>query len=1014
MLDVLGISHDDGIAEDWLSVVGEGNSGSLAARAHRSALTSPRPADVDFMDFFDRFEGVLDTVMERFESEFSQIFDRLDDLLAKEVPTAADATSLRQTFPAIRATSIRFFPRAGVAWLEPLRRAGYFTDPPTAEYDHASGMAALPFWPESEYLARVGKLDPVRAVSIAVAIPPTDNSRVNYDLVELALAVPAVDSERLVPNIIAALGTRFGVLIPHRVGELLVHLCAAGRVDQVIDLTNALLRGFPDRQQASRTDAYEAAEILREHLPAVVAAMGMPAFQLLTSLLDEELEDGAGQWSRAGGDDGSAMWRPMLGEPEPRVGSDLRQALVTVIRDAALSLAERGPDAATDVIAELESHSWLIFRRLSLHVLTAQAASLGDMVTERLTNHQLMSERWLAREYLLLARAGAASLNAAATRRIWTLIDRGPQIPAAEQDPQQPAPAADQFARSRLARWRRDRFAAFESVLPPEENAKYQSLVAEFEPAPDPAAPVPEIEFEEVPGVPTPSAAELAVLPTAALVELLRSWSPPAEDRWEQSAGALRGALHLAVREDARRVSLDAALFIGLPAAFVGAVFDGLWQAHGGGVELDWGRVMELAAWVDQQAVAELTAPSSQPHERQWREPRIDMLQLFIAGLSGELAQFTEEELERVLGIIERCCDDPDPDPGTEAVQAYDGDGGYLTFNVYAVRPYALEAAIALGLRLHAANQHGGVARVLAVLDQHLDRWQDSSLAVRAVYGKKFASLMRLNSGWAQQCIPAIFPVGADPQLLVDASLDAYLSSQRMSTEIWTVQAGTYSAAVDRMPEEGGRRSGEERAENLGWHLLYGLWNNLISIDSGDGLLRRYYAHVSPEVAAQLMSLIATRVHRQPAVDEALKARLTALWEFRLTAARSDRKWGIELREFGLWFASKHFTARWRLEQLITTLELAGEVDSEDKVLTELEALCPDHLYRCLDVLDMWADHGQWGRRTTRHLGTIRGVLGIGMAGDATAVVKSKRIISKLLREHNIDLRDLLKSDTTT
>jgi hypothetical protein len=45
----------------------------------------------------------------------------------------------------------------------------------------------------------------------------------------------------------------------------------------------------------------------------------------------------------------------------------------------------------------------------------------------------------------------------------------------------------------------------------------------------------------------------------------------------------------------------------------------------------------------------------------------------------------------------------------------------------------------------------------------------------------------------------------------------------------------------------------------------------------------------------------------------------------------------------------------------------------------------------------------------TRSLDDIRRILTVGVAGNPTAVQTSKRVISLLVRDHGIDLRDVLR-----
>src|SRR2546421_2231539 len=176
----------------------------------------------------DRVEQVLDAVLDRFETNYFAVFERLDLLLAITEPTVANARALRNNFPSSWAVSDYFFSRASAAWIRPLGEAGFLVNPPAALVDEDNGGLQLPPWPESQYLVRVAADAPASAVDAALAIQPTDNSRVNYDLVRIASAAPPGEDVRLVPKIVEALSTRFGVLIPHEGGGLVVQLCRGG------------------------------------------------------------------------------------------------------------------------------------------------------------------------------------------------------------------------------------------------------------------------------------------------------------------------------------------------------------------------------------------------------------------------------------------------------------------------------------------------------------------------------------------------------------------------------------------------------------------------------------------------------------------------------------------------------------------------------------------------------------------------------------------------------------------
>jgi hypothetical protein len=64
-------------------------------------------------------------------------------------------------------------------------------------------------------------------------------------------------------------------------------------------------------------------------------------------------------------------------------------------------------------------------------------------------------------------------------------------------------------------------------------------------------------------------------------------------------------------------------------------------------------------------------------------------------------------------------------------------------------------------------------------------------------------------------------------------------------------------------------------------------------------------------------------------------------------------------------------------------------------------------------VLERWVGAAPHPWLLTQSLDNIRRILIIGAAGNPTAVQTSKRVISLLARDHGIDLRDVLRGETS-
>ncbi len=72
-------------------------------------------------------------------------------------------------------------------WIEPLKVAGYFENPPSA-IPAGEGYVSFPIWWPAQFLKRVAPVAREDVVEILLGIGDTDNPRVLEDVVEIALS----------------------------------------------------------------------------------------------------------------------------------------------------------------------------------------------------------------------------------------------------------------------------------------------------------------------------------------------------------------------------------------------------------------------------------------------------------------------------------------------------------------------------------------------------------------------------------------------------------------------------------------------------------------------------------------------------------------------------------------------------------------------------------------------------------------------------------------------------------
>lgn len=152
ILAAYGIDDSDDAARAWLWLAGWEEDTALARLAHRRGLGPPRDTE-DVRRAWEEVQGLLDIVLEKFETRFLEPFRLLDELLAKPAPSAADVKRLRNNIPQNPVTLGFFFEKLqDPTWLPLLRKEEFFAHPP--EPEHTEDGTILPPWPVSRYLSR--------------------------------------------------------------------------------------------------------------------------------------------------------------------------------------------------------------------------------------------------------------------------------------------------------------------------------------------------------------------------------------------------------------------------------------------------------------------------------------------------------------------------------------------------------------------------------------------------------------------------------------------------------------------------------------------------------------------------------------------------------------------------------------------------------------------------------------------------------------------------------------------
>jgi len=873
-----------------------------------------------------------------------------------------------------------------VEWLRPLTERGFFAKPPKPEKDESKGTIGFPPWPESRYLARMASVNPEMVFKVIIQIPDTENASVNEDLVDAALAMPPDLAAKLVEKAKAWARSSYQLFLPEKLGNLVAHLARGGETDVALDLARVLLEVLPDQKRQKKTidddtyglppeatarfDQWDYEETLKKHIPELVKAAGIRAFDFLCDLLETAIRLSRRDGEKGVPEDYSYIWRPAIEEHPQNIGHSLKDSLVTSIRDAAESIIQTESVNIKVLVDRLESRPWRVFHRIALHLLRCFPDVSSELIAERLTDHDLFEDGCCRHEYTMLL-GGCYSLLSPQQRKVilgW--IEQGPDLERFKEKEEQFSGKrpTDKEAQRYRRYWQRDRLAWFKESLPKAWKQHYEELVNELgEPE------HPEFASYSVSWVgPTSpkSAEELKTMTVPDIAKFCKTWKP-SRDRMTPSPGGLGRALSPVVEEDPARFSEGANEFLDLDPNYVRALLSGFRDALKKERTFDWIPVLDLCNWVLKQP-REINGSRHEESDKDphWGWARKTIAGLISAGLKEDPGCIPYDLRKTVWDVIEPLTKDPDPTPDEEA--RYDGSTmDPTTLSINTTRGEAMHAVINYGLwiRRHLEKEpdpkerlaHGfdEMPEVREVLENHLHISRDPSLAIRAVYGQWFPWIVLLDPEWAESHAGQIFSPKEDERILWAAAWNAYVTWCKAYDNVFDVLGDQYALAIERLGEVDKEVDHLVNPESrLGEHLVVFYWRGKLDLNHPENLLVRFWEKASPSVRGWVIQFVGRSLtNDKGTMPQVIIKRLEVLWERCISEAisASDKKSFLpELVAFGWWFASAKFRDKWAMEQLLGALRITQKTDMDHLVVERLAVISermPMETVQCLEYL---------------------------------------------------------------
>jgi hypothetical protein len=884
-------------------------------------------------------------------------------------------------------------------WVLPLAERGFFNNPPKV-VPTGDGGVQIPFWPESQYLARIAREAPDDVVKVASAIR-TDNPRVREDILDIALAVDDKNLSKRLATIILTYGdTEYSTWVYPKLGKLAVHWAEIGLKGEALAAIQTVIWITPDRQaqqkQAERAenptafvsplnpgprcDFYIFQTIIRENIPGVALKHPFEVSRILANTLSSAIELSLWAPELREHDDASDIWCPHLDHADD-FDREAKPLLANALTNACGMALKQSPEISSELDNMLKTKKWRIFRRLRWQLYSQFPEINRQQIRDEALNYAHYGSREYDYEFMLMLRAAAEHrlLDNEKLTSIFCEIVAGPDIDEftqhvrrwAQRDP------TDEEVTSRRCYFHRKQLQPFKAVLPdfPETKRHFESLVAASGEVRDHQylkfnARVESGEWREKSPL---TVEELEAKSDEELITFLNTWTPSPE-RDTRETPSLSG-LETTFRELLKK-SPDRFLAVANRLRFSNPVYVRdfiyfLTERAKQDEALPWEHVLELLAWVLEQPIRTQDEDSSWEHRtvtRDFTECRKATASLLKAGMRKSKPCIPFCFRETVFVLLKRLCSERDPSLDRERANVTDHED-FLTEAINSIRGEALEALIAHAVWMRRALKSDGpfatdMPEVLSVIEDRLNPEIEQSLAVHAIFGLHAATLFHLDPAWFRTAKEQIFPFSSD-RLRWSAAFRTFVFWAHPVFNLFPLLHEEYVRAVQEFAntDEGDTR--RDINEALGEHLITLYWWGAIPLSPATSLLPQYVDRVTPKLRAHLMHYIGRVLHGSDSVPLEVNERLMAYWEYRLRAViESDNVSASaeELSPFAWWFESGKLNNEWCFAQLGAFLKLVSRFDEAMYLLKRSAEIAADHPLQTIQILNELVKSAKSGR----------------------------------------------------
>jgi len=999
ILKILEIDESDPIANLWIKVFADEHRWNIYT--HRKNLEGPRLIDDDFIQRFQEFQGLLLSILDKYQAHYSILEKKINEFSNISKPTRKDLTEFRNKVPNTQVSYSKFFNNlSNPIWLPLLKEAGFFKSPPPPIKIDGNSIS-FPQWPILEYLFKMVVINPKLVTETILEIPETDNELIQARLFEIILALPVsqqiIIKEKVIEILVKEKSSSF---YSTKGAQYIKMLALNGYFKEALSVMRVYLEWipldgaseFPYNEPAIRIDSWNYQDFLEKDMLEISNVNPKEIIMLLSSLVNQFYEMKYPN-KRTNYEDFSHMGRNVDAVKSEYVGGGVDDILVNALILVCKDNLDKKLISLKELIVELNRYKWKIFRRIEMYLLSKEVENNKQLVAKYLTNKAFFIDE--KPEYKLLLSVGFNVLNKNNRNKILGYIKEASNYSKYCADLKKKDPAVDEVLI--IQQWQKSMLVIIEKYLDKNWRKKYKVISDKVEPPSPSSEPSSNILYRPTSEY---NSMQIIEMKDKEIVALLKSWQPNnIQNLLGPSKEGLSRVFSAAVKIDKVRFSNMANMFIEIDSIYIDSLFYNFMEGIKENVKLNWNNILTLTEWIIEQ--------------RDNEYDKTALAKLFKTGIANNCPPIKLKN--RIWNVLSELSNDQNPRTLDE--DKFDGNSHMLAIN--STRPEAISAIIEFSLweyrllneknKPNKKNKFRINPRIKKILEYHLDTSKDGSYAVRSVYGTYFPYLLMMDKEWMIGQLPKIFGKGQFQDPFYQSAWTSYLYYNKVYGDCFEILGSQYlEASVNTVLSVIDEKKYLQRDQRLVEHYIIAYCNGYLSLD--DLNFYKFWAVISPKLKQFMVAYIGRTIQGQM-IDALLVGRLKSLWIFILSELEKDEKRDSDIivGGFGWWFVSGKFEKEWAIKVLERSSNINPKIEALHKVFDSLAIYASEFPKETLRILKniLLGDEGSW-KVATYKTDAIKQILSCVLESSTPSLTKEVKELINRLKSYGIDNYDSL------